>query len=366
MKTMRNLVVASCSVLLLTQCASQDEIRDLQYQLRTVNQKVEDVKTNAVNPMQKRQASSVSKIDQVEDETQRIKSTIEESSSQSNQFREQTKENIANLQKAVESIRNSNETKLAELNQKIAVLDEKITQVGDNFGKVQQSRISEAEKRAQEAAKKAEEAKQRAAAASSSATAATSATASASSSTAGGVKVNPNNKKTKVTAAPAVIETPPVSKKHVEQPVVQSKPSAQQPVVAAVQKNTDSGSPAAASDPFSQGMNQYKGKNYKEAYKSFEQTLSSNPKGAQAAKTLFYMGECLYNQGEYDLAILDYQKVISNHGSDALAPNALLKQGMSFEKLTDHETAKIIYKKLISDHGSSAEATQAKERLGKL
>ena len=308
MKNIRNFVVASCSVLLLTQCASQDEIRDLQYQLRSVNQKVEDVKTNA--------------------------------------------------------IRNNNDAKFTEMNQKIAVLDEKLTQVGDHFGKAQQARISEAEKRAQEAAKKAEEAKQRAAAASS-ATTVTNAAAS-SATTGGGKVVNPNSKKTKVAGTPSVAETTPAPKKTVEQPVVSTKPNVQQPVVATVQKNTDSGSTSPASDPFSQGMNQYKGKSYKEAYKSFEQNLSSNPKGSQAAKTLFYMGECLFNQGEYDLAILDYQKVISNHGSDPLAPNALLKQGMSFEKLTDHETAKIIYKKLISDHGSSGEATQAKERLGKL
>jgi DNA anti-recombination protein RmuC len=196
MKTIRNFFVGGCSVLLLTQCASQDEIRDLQYQLRTVNQKVEDVKTNAVNPMQKRQASSVSKIDQVEDETMRIKSTLEESSSQSHQFREQTKENIANLQKSVESMRTANETKIAELNQKIAVLDEKLSQVGENFSKAQQARIGEAEKRAQEAAKKAEEAKQRAASASSSATTAPSTSAAV-------VNVNPNTKKTKVGAAPA-------------------------------------------------------------------------------------------------------------------------------------------------------------------
>lgn len=364
MKIISNFVVATCSVFLLTQCASQDEIRDLQYQLRTVNQKVEDVKTNTVTPMQKRQASSVSKIDQVEDETHRIKTTIEESTSQSIQFREQTKENIANLQKAVDAIRNSNDAKFSEINQKIAVLDEKLTQVSDHFGKAQQARISEAEKRAQEAAKKAEEAKQRAAAASS-ATTATS--AAASSSTAGGMKVvNPSTKKTKVTGTTPVVEATPAPKKSIDQPVTPSKPNVQQPVVATVQKNTDSGSAPPASDPFSQGMNQYKSKNYKEAYKSFEQNLSANPKGSQAAKTLFYMGESLYSQGEYDLAILDYQKVISNHGSDALAPSALLKQGMSFEKLTDQETAKIIYKKLISDHGSSAEAAQAKERLGKL
>ena len=77
MKTMRTIAVAGCSTLLLAQCASQDDVRDLQYQLRAVNQKVEVVRNNVVDQMQKRQASSVSKIDLVEGETQRIRSTIE-------------------------------------------------------------------------------------------------------------------------------------------------------------------------------------------------------------------------------------------------------------------------------------------------
>ena len=113
-------------------------------------------------------------------------------------------------------------------------------------------------------------------------------------------------------------------------------------------------------------MDAYTKKEYKNAYKFFEQSLAADPNGSKAGKTLFYMGESLFNQGEYDLAILDYQKVISNHARDAHTPRALLKQGMAFEQLTDNETAKIIYKKLIGDHAGSKEAQEAKERLGKL
>ena len=88
-----------------------------------------------------------------------------------------------------------------------------------------------------------------------------------------------------------------------------------------------------------------------------------HPEDDQAAKTLYFMGECLFNMGEYDLAILDYQKVISNYRRNPQSAAALLRQGMSFEKLTDHETAKIIYTKLAADYPKSREAGVARQRL---
>jgi tol-pal system protein YbgF len=119
----------------------------------------------------------------------------------------------------------------------------------------------------------------------------------------------------------------------------------------------------AGGDLFNRAMGLYKDGQYADAYKTFEKVLAQNPRGDEAAETLYYMGESLYARGEYDLAILDYQKVISNHASHPRTPAALLKQAMSFEKLTDHETAKIIYKKLISEYPDSAEAGTAEEQL---
>ncbi|MCI5126319.1 MAG: tol-pal system protein, partial [Candidatus Electrothrix sp. AR5] len=112
-----------------------------------------------------------------------------------------------------------------------------------------------------------------------------------------------------------------------------------------------------------QGIAQFKAKEYKSAYKVFEQVLAGRPADDQAAKTLYFMGECLFNLGEYDLAILDYQKVISNYSRNPHSSAALLRQGMSFEKLTDHETSKIIYTKLIADYPNSREAGVARQRL---
>lgn len=340
MKAIRNFVVAGCSVFLLCQCATQDDVRELNYKIRAVNQKVEEVKTNAVGKMQKRQASSVSKIDQVEGESLRLKSMIEENAHQSSQFRKQTKDDLSTLQMTLEQMRTDQERKLLELEQKVG-------QLSANLDNIQKARIRAAEERASSAARRAEEARKR--------------TVIAAASGSSFIRVKPDKRKVKVGSGTVVKAAPESEQSVAVRPVKQaSSPAAKQPTVETVTV------PDTASGPFNKGMSQYNSKKYKDAYRSFEQVLSTNPKGAKAAETLFYMGECLFNQGEYDLAILDYQKVISNHAKDSHTPTALLKQGMSFEKLTDHETAKIIYKKLINDYSGSSEASKAKQRLESL
>ncbi len=336
MKMIRNLAIAGCSLLLLTQCATQDEVRELNYQIRAVNQKVEEVRTKAVGTIQKRQASSVSKIDQVADETLRLKSRIEESEHRATQFREKTNQDLATLQKTVEQLRAENEQKIQELEQKV----DRLSAV---FSKMQQEKIRAAEERAREAARRAEAARRRVVVA----------------ATGEAVRVTPERRKVRVGSGKVVSAA--------AGPTEPGKSARPAPAVSkgkgSVQVVT---TPNTTAGPFSRAMALYKAKKYKDAYRLFEQVLSGNPKGARAAETLFYMGECLYNQGEYDLAILDYQKVISNHARDPHTPAALLKQGMSFEKLTDHETAKIIYKKLIKDYAGSPEAATARKRLANL
>jgi tol-pal system protein YbgF len=339
MNVMKNIVFAGCSVLLLTQCATQDEVRKLNYQIRTVNQKVEDVKATTVNQMQKRQASSVNKIDAVSSETQQLRALVEESDQKSSRLREQTKEDIAALSAAVQQMRAENE-------QRFKALEARVDQMAGSIDRVQQARVQAAEKRARDAARRAEEARNR--------------TVMAATATTGAyVTVQPDARKIRMGSGKVVN----ASKSRVSQAPVTTPASTPEPVI---EKRVVAAAPVAAhagSDPFDQGMRSFKAAKYKQAYKTFEQVLAGNPQGAKAAQTLFYMGECLFNQGEYDLAILDYQKVISNHAKDPHTPAALLKQGMSFEKLTDHETAKIIFKKLIADYPDSSEAGLARKRL---
>ncbi|PIE60103.1 MAG: hypothetical protein CSA32_00610 [Desulfobulbus propionicus] len=342
MKTIRNLVIAGSLVLLLTQCATQDEVRDITYQLRALNQKVEDVKGNTVNQMQKRQASSVNKIDQIERDLLHLKSMLEESAHQSSLNREQGREDVATVQSVIETMRAENKAALDESRQKVQELEQRVAMLSADLERMRQLKIREAERAAREAARKAETARKKTLAA-----------------TRGFVHVTPEKRKVQ-TGSARVVDGHSDSSEIALSPLQQEKTQGVSATVDTVIAED------VTTVPLANAMKQFNNGQYQEAYRSYEKVLLENPQGNQAAKTLFYMGESLFRQGEYDLAILDYQKVISNHARSAFAPKALYQQAVSFEKLTDHETAKIIYRKLISDYSASSEAGEAKTRLENL
>lgn len=328
MKRVMNLVVAGCTVLLLCQCATKEEVRELNYQIRAVNQKVDDVRTSTVDQMQKRQASSVSNIDQMREEIVQLQAKLEENAHQEILFREQAKQGTVDMESMLQRLQ-------VENNNRMQGLEDRLDQLERNLNKMSDIRIREAEERAIDAARRAEEARKR--------------TVVAAAASGDFVKVEPEKRKVRLDDSKK-IEAASTSPAPPE--IVAAKPSISPPVENGV-----------GGDLFDQSMVLYKSKRYAEAYKSFEKVLSQNPKEDEAAETLFFMGESLFAEGEYDLAILDYQKVISNHTRHKRTPTALLKQGMSFEKLTDLETAKIIYKKLIAEYPDSAEADSAQQQL---
>jgi tol-pal system protein YbgF len=313
--------------LLLSQCATQDDVRDLSYQIRAVNKKVEDVQNSTVDQIQKRQASSVNRIDSIQSEFLQLRAMVEESAHQQQLANEKIKEDIAGLRTMVDRT-------TAENAKRLQLLEQRLEQLETNIDQMAQARIREAEQRAREAARRAEEARQR--------------TVSAAEASGGTVHVEPESRKKRIDAD-----------KRIEAAAVQPPAEREAAEAAPVQEE-------AGGDLFDQAVSLYNSKQFAEAYRAFEQYLAGNPPGDRTADTLFFMGESLYARGEYDLAILDYQKVISNHADHQRTPTALLKQGMSFEKLTDLETAKIIYKKLISEYPDSAEAETARQQLNSL
>ncbi len=340
MKLMKNIFLAGCAILLLSQCATRDDVRQLNHQIRAVNLKVDNVKTSTVTQIQRRQAASVSQLDQVSGEVVRLESLIIESNHRDNLEQHQLSEQIMLLQTSLEEHIGVNE-------QNITGLQQQIQQLSAGVDNIHRARIQMAEQQAIEAAKRAEQARQR--------------TVMAVGRATGFVNLTPDGEKVRIgTGRVAVVGT-------IEQ-VAQLSPvvPAQRIPVATDPMLRDAADPVALSSPFEQAMNKFNNQQYQEAYLKLEHILVDNPRGKVAAQVLFYMGESLFRQGEYDLAILDYQKVISNHPQDPHTPAALLKQGMSFEKLNDYETARIIYRKLIKDHPGTAEADKARARQAQL
>lgn len=373
----RSVAYAIALLFPLCQCTIQDDIYRLQNQVRAVNQKVEALRAGEMGSMERRQASAVNKLGEVEDETQRMRSNMEDSIAQNSRFQADVKQSIAGMQASLDSSRQASDSKFAELNARIAALESQLQRMHDSASKAQQEKVAAAEQRAAEAQKRAEEARRRANDAARPGTTrpghapeqGRSQGTTAVPQNPAAVQITTASGKTRVAGdevavrngSGSVVASPPDTQRAASTPAEPGTANVAMPA-----STPASAAAASSSDPYSRGMSQYNGRQYKEAYKSFEKALAANPNGSKAADTLYHMGESLFNQGEYDLAILDYQKVISNHASSALASKALLKQGMSFEKLTDNETAKIIYRKLLSDYKQSPEASQAQERLNKL
>lgn len=375
-KTLRNILVITAFSPLLIQCASQDEVQRLQYQLHVVNKKLAEMQNSTVGDIQKRQAASSNQMDQLEQEISLLKGQLEETNMQNRLLQEQNdalQSNVGNIAKEEAQRREEALSKIAEeqrvKEERISELNEKLKAQQESLQAIQDARVREAERRAEEARAKADAAKAKAA------------SVTSSSTTAGSVIriASDQNKRvvsgTSEAAAPEQFSQPkPAAPAAPAQPAVvtTAKPAAKPaatPQAAAPESpplpETAAPAPAAGS-AIADAEKLYQQKQYAKAYDGFEQVAMANPSTDDGVTAGYMMGECLYAQKEYDKAILQYQKLISQNGNHPKAAAATLKQGMAFEQLADTETAKMIYKKIVNHYGSSPEAKIAKEKLGSL
>ena len=116
-------------------------------------------------------------------------------------------------------------------------------------------------------------------------------------------------------------------------------------------------------DLYQEALDLYKEKKYKDAKKTFQKYIDTNPAGSMVPNAHFWMGECEYSMGRYEEAILEYQTVISKFPNSNKLPDSLLKQGLSFAKLGDVESARIVLSKLVKKYPKSPQATVASKQL---
>ena len=388
MRRCSNIAAAGCALLLLCQCASQDEVRRLNYQLRSMNQKVQtvesqteeklkDAESKAADQRLKETANAASRLEEMADEARQLRSVNQENIERFNKYKGETEDKIAALQTALEQMKSENNHLTSSNQELVRSLESRLEQLSSGLQQASEQKVHEAAQKAREAEQRAKEAAEKAAEARKNADVALRSAGDGGKPVArsgdsdNGAAIEPSSRK--VRKNPVQQDGQSSSAEDDEGDDFAAPPPKQsEKIPAATAEESKKTPPPVAADnekedgAFGKGMSLFKEKSYKKAYKQFAQHLAGRPSKTQSAKTLYLMGECLFNQGEYDLAILDYQKVISNYSGDQHVPAALLRQAMSFEKLTDKETAKIIYGKLLSEHRDSREAKVAKERLESL
>jgi len=339
-KILRNILIVLAISPFLAQCASQDEINRLNYQLRIVNKKVENMKTDTMSEVQKRQAASSDQLDQLQSEIQNLRGQLEEMAHMNRMLTEQNKELESSFKSYSSKSTEEREAILKQYHEQEKVRETKLAELSDKLAALQASKLKEVERRARIASRRAEEARAKANAA--------------------GYNLQKSGTTTHITADK---KKTVVSK---EAPTSTTEKKITPP--AASQPKPASAAPASSSENgiFNLAMSDYQKGNYAGAFKQFEKFIDKNQTGDKSIEARYMMGECLFKQKDYDQAILQYQKIVSNYPQSPKAPAALIRQGMAFEKLGDKETAKIIYKKITTQYNSSPEAAEAKKRTGNL
>jgi tol-pal system protein YbgF len=381
-KSFKNFLLIAAVAPFLVQCASQNDVDELRYQLRIVNKKVEDMKSTTA-PLQKHQAAASGQMDQFEKEILELKSQLEETHHINQRLKEQNKEmgesisNIAQAEaaKREEALRNFEGLQREKDAKLAAELKDKLNQQQESVKAIQEARLKEAERKAKETALMAELAKKKSQSASTPAQPASTPAQPAKDASKQAAVDKKNLKKDSTTpaASPESAEGPsqPAAQPAAKEKAAQDKSAQSTAKEKAAQDKSSQPAvaPVAMKDQSDNSMKTaqslFEKNNFAEALPLFEQ-VAGNSSSSEAVEARYMMGECLFNQKEYDKAIMQYQKIISQNSSHDKAPAAMLKQGMAFEKLADKETAKVIYKKLVKKHGSSPEANKAQERLGKL
>lgn len=355
-KTILNFLLIVGLAPFLIQCASQQDVDDLRYQLRIVNKKLEEMKSTTFGQLQKRQAASAGQVDELGLQVLELKSQLEETGHSNRRLTEHNKE----LRQSIDSVAQTEAEKREELlrqfeeglkekQSELHALNEQLRIQNENVKAIQEARIRDAELKAQAANRAAEAAKAKAQ------------TANRTALTRSSIPhILADKKKVKLKIPlSSVAATPAVSKQVAPVSVAsQSSSSGNSGVPSAPKADATAVKMARAQKLFQKNQ-------LNEAFDLFEQ-VASTPSSADSVTARYMMGQCLFNQKEYDKAIMQYQKIISQHPGDKKAPTAMFRQGVAFEKLSDKETARVIYKKIIKQHGSSPEAEKAKEKLSKL
>jgi tol-pal system protein YbgF len=329
----------------LSNCASQQDIENLNYNVRSINKKLDDMKVNTVDQMQQRQASSSGMLDQLQDDILQLKSKLDENAHMNRMLQEQNKE----FQLALQNLQNEQKE---QLNKQLTEIDSKIALQEESLAAIQQARVDDAERRSKAAAKAAEDAMRKAQQASAE---------KAAMQRSDTPHLRPSRKKiviSPLTSGEKITTTQPGS----ASPAPATTPSASKPIAA------ETAAPATIEPPdnYAQAQQNFRDGQYKEAFNLFEEYATKKGSNKSTITARYMMGECLFKQGEYDQAIIQYQQIISNFPGNPQAATALLRQGEAFEQLSDNETAKIIYKKLTASYGSSPEAVTAKKRISSL
>lgn len=145
---------------------------------------------------------------------------------------------------------------------------------------------------------------------------------------------------------------------------------------AAPQANPDEGALAAAeeetvarTDPKTQynlAMRRYKGRQYGEAARGFEEVADRWPEHPLADNAVYWTGVCYLAQGEMALAINELQKVPVRYPQSDKVPDALFQLAEAYQRVGDKESARAMLTQVVEMFPAAEAAGPAREQLARI
>jgi len=100
--------------------------------------------------------------------------------------------------------------------------------------------------------------------------------------------------------------------------------------------------------------------------RKFEAFLKQYPNTDLSDNAQFWIGETYYLKRDYEKAILEYEKAVTKYPEGDKIPSALFKQALAFAELGDKSNARTLLRRVIERYPQSEQADMAKKRLDTL
>jgi tol-pal system protein YbgF len=124
--------------------------------------------------------------------------------------------------------------------------------------------------------------------------------------------------------------------------------------------------PLGADEIYRSAFADYTQGSYDLAISGFRSYLSKYPKGTLAANAQYWLGECHYSQKRFDQAIAEFEAVANNYPGSQKVPSSLLKMGYSYLEMGNASKGKMVLGELVDKYPKTREAFLAKSRLANL
>jgi len=120
------------------------------------------------------------------------------------------------------------------------------------------------------------------------------------------------------------------------------------------------------SELYNRAYKDYLAGNHDLAISGFTDYLRQSPAGNLAPNALYWIGESYYSKGDYSKAITAFESVTIDYPKSEKIAGALLKIGYAYEKMGNKDMAVVYLKKVVEQFPYSEEARLAKVKLTEL